>query len=110
MSTSHSFLPPDESLGLIRIYEPDFIHLVEEALESNGSVTLALDGYRNSKEIVWACLWYAVGQGALVTVVPRVLKAPLPPEDSSANIITKKKEPPCKASGGLERDETKNSL
>jgi len=63
---------------IIQIYEPEFIHHVEEAMQSNSAVVLTLDGFRNSKEIVWACLWYAMDQGVLVTVVPSVLKSAIP--------------------------------
>ena len=63
---------------IVQIYEPEFIHHVEEAIQSNSAVVLTLDGFRNSKEIVWACLWYAMEQGVIVTIAPRVLKAVIP--------------------------------
>jgi len=62
---------------IIQIYEPEFIHHIEEAKESNSAVVLKLDGFRNSQEIIWACLCYAMEQGVLVTVVPPVLKCPI---------------------------------
>jgi hypothetical protein len=63
---------------IIQIYEPEFIHHVEEAIESNSAVVLKLDGFRNSQEIIWACLCYAMEQGVFVTVVPPVLKSSIP--------------------------------
>lgn len=63
---------------IIQIYEPEFIHHVKEAIESNAAVVLKLDGFRNSQEIIWACLCYAMEQGVLVTVVPPVLKSSIP--------------------------------
>lgn len=69
---------PEDYETTVQIYEPEFIHHVEEAIQSNSAVVLKLDGFRNSKEIVWACLWYAMEQGVLVTVVPTVLKSSIP--------------------------------
>jgi len=63
---------------IIQIYEPEFIHHVEEAIESNSAVVLKLDGFRNSQEVIWACLCYAMEQGVFVTVVPPVLKSSIP--------------------------------
>jgi hypothetical protein len=69
---------PEDYETIVQIYEPEFIHHVGEAIRSNSVVVLKLDGFRSSKEIVWACLWYAMEKGVLVTVVPTVLKSPIP--------------------------------
>jgi len=70
--------PPQDYETVVQMYEPEFIHYVEEAIQSNSAVVLKLDGFRNSKEIVWACLCYAMEKGVLVTVVPLVLKSSIP--------------------------------
>jgi len=69
---------PSDYKTIIQIYEPEFIYHVEAAIESNSAVVLKLDGLRNSQEIIWACLCYAMEQGVLVTVVPPVLKSSIP--------------------------------
>lgn len=83
MSIYLSESTPEQHLAILRQYEPEFIVHVEKARCERAPVALVLDGFRNSKEIVWACLWYAMEQGVMVTVVPKIVMAPRLPIDIS---------------------------
>ena len=58
--------------------EPEFFRYVEEVRASNGSVVLTVAQHPTNKEVIWACLWYALERGVLVTITPEILLSPLP--------------------------------
>jgi len=82
-------IAPDEDRALIEIYDPKFIQTVDSALEQNGSVMLLADSFHNSRELLSAYLWYAIGCGVLVTVTPQILRTPLPTTREVANLKEK---------------------
>jgi hypothetical protein len=63
-----------DSLFLVQTYEPDFIAEVDRASCAKRPVYLQLNGYENSKEIVAACLWYALDHGVKVVVTTSAIE------------------------------------
>ena len=55
-------------LLLVRSYEPDFMAEVDRALLARRPVHLQLNGYESNKDIIAACLWYALDHGLKVVV------------------------------------------
>jgi hypothetical protein len=64
---------PDDPDTLVTIakQQPDFFHVVEEIRSKREALNLVLHGHQNNKELVWACLWYALNRGVMVTVAPQ---------------------------------------
>lgn len=70
-------------MGTIAHHEPGFFRYVEQVQKSNGSAVLCLamsqseqDGWHSSahqKEVLCACLWYALEQGVVVTVTSQAI-------------------------------------
>jgi hypothetical protein len=65
-------------LSTIAKYEPEFFAYIEHVREQNGSATIRAKARSDHKNVLWACLWYALERGVLVTVVPEILHHPLP--------------------------------
>ena len=67
-------------LLLVRSYEPDFMAEVDRAWLAKRSVHLQVNGYESNKDIIAACLWYALDHGVQVVVssiAAKVTEAPL---------------------------------
>lgn len=75
-----------EALALIMKHEPRFQEAVREALSKNRSVALTLDTYEGNKGFVYACVWYALSCGVMITLCPRVLRSPLPQPGDLVNV------------------------
>lgn len=61
-------------LLLVRSYEPDFMGEVDRAMLAKRPVYLHLNDYETSKDIVAACLWYALDHGVKVIVTTSVIE------------------------------------
>ena len=55
-------------LLLVRSYEPNFMAEVDRAWLAKRPVHLQLHGYESNKDIIAACLWYALDHGVQVMV------------------------------------------
>ena len=66
-STRFRHLNRDDLL-LVRSYEPDFMAEVDRAILAGRPVYLQLFGYETNKDIIAACLWYALDHGVQVVV------------------------------------------
>jgi hypothetical protein len=53
--------------------EPEFFRYVEDVRHSGGTASIVLNGHKNNKDLVWACLWYALDRGVMVSVAPQVV-------------------------------------
>ncbi len=56
-----------------RASEPGFMDEVDRALLAKRPVYLQLDGYESNKDIIAACLWYALDHGLKVVVTSSVV-------------------------------------
>jgi hypothetical protein len=61
-------LTPDLESFLER-HEPGYIAYVQSCIRQKQPVGLELEGYRNNRELVQACLWYVIEQGWVITIV-----------------------------------------
>lgn len=66
-------LTPDD-LNLIRAYQPDFLDEVDRAMLAQRPIYLHLDGYDNNKDIIAACLWYALDHGVRVVITTHAIE------------------------------------
>lgn len=64
-----------QDLLLVRSYEPNFMTEVDRAILAKRPVCLELNGYESNRDIIAACLWYALDHGVKVIVTTSVIEA-----------------------------------